>query len=81
LIEVGGCILTGADENVALGFVTKSKKASVDSGLPFKDFWAAQETGSVELGSFLKGRIETQTIRDSRELGCCEPDLYFMCNG
>jgi hypothetical protein len=38
LIEVGGGILTGADEHVAPGLVTKARKALVDSGLLIKDF-------------------------------------------
>ena len=38
LIEVGGGILTGADEHVEPGLVTKAKKALVDSGLLIKDF-------------------------------------------
>jgi uncharacterized protein YjgD (DUF1641 family) len=37
-VDVGGGMLTGTDEHVALELVTKAKKALVDYGLLFKDF-------------------------------------------
>jgi hypothetical protein len=42
LIENGG-ILTGTDTQIALEFVTKAKKALIDSGLLAKDFSTAEE--------------------------------------
>ena len=35
LVDIGGGMLTGTDEHVALELVTKAKKALVDSGLLF----------------------------------------------
>ena len=43
LVDIGGGMLTGNDEHVALELVTKAKKALVDSGLLFKDFCTAQD--------------------------------------
>jgi RecA/RadA recombinase len=75
LIDIGGGMLTGTDEHIALELVTKAKKALVDSGLLYKDFSTAQDildrsllrctTGSARLDSFLKGGIETQAMVDS----------------
>jgi len=74
LVDIGGGMLTGTDEYVALELVTKAKKALVDFGLLYKDFSTAQDildrrkillactTGSARLDSFLKGGIETQAI-------------------
>ena len=53
LIDVGGGMLTGADEHVALELVTKAKKALVDSGLLSKDFWYSG-------GDFRKKKESTQ---------------------
>ena len=76
LIDVGGGMLTGADEQVALELIMKAKKALIDSGLLAKDFSTAQEilekrqnllkctTGSSKLDSFLKGGIETQAMTE-----------------
>ena len=38
LVDIGGGMLTGTDEHVALELVIKAKKALVDSGLLYKDF-------------------------------------------
>jgi len=43
LVDIGGGILTGTDEHVALELVIKAKKALVDSGLLYKDFSTAQD--------------------------------------
>jgi hypothetical protein len=43
LIDIGGGMSTGTDEQIALELVTKAKKALVDSGLLFKDFSTAEE--------------------------------------
>jgi hypothetical protein len=42
LVAIGGRMLTGTDERVALKLVTKAKKALVDSGLLYKDFSTAR---------------------------------------
>jgi hypothetical protein len=67
LIDIGGGVLTWTDEHFSLEPVTKAKKALVDSGLLYKDFYAVEEildrrknlfrctTGSAKLDSFLKG--------------------------
>jgi DNA repair protein RadA len=59
-----------------LELVTKAKKALVDSGLLYKDFYTAQDildrrknllrctTGSAKFDSFLKGGIEIQAITE-----------------
>jgi DNA repair protein RadA len=93
LIDVGGGMLTGTDEHIALELVTKAKKALVDSGLLFKDFSTAQEilerrrnllkctTGSAKLDSFLKGGIETQAITGiAGEFGSGKSEIcYTLC--
>jgi DNA repair protein RadA len=43
LVDVGGGMLTGTDEHVALDLVTKAKKVLVNSGLLYKDFSTAQD--------------------------------------
>ena len=43
LVDIGGGMLTGTDEHVALELVTKAKNALVDSGLLYKDFSTAQD--------------------------------------
>jgi len=72
LIDVGGGILSGASEDVALDLVMKAKNALVNSGVLARDFSTAEAllerrknllkctTGSSRLDSFLKGGIETQ---------------------
>jgi len=72
LIDVGGGILSGASEDVALDLVMKAKDALVNSGVLARDFSTAEAllerrknllkctTGSSRLDSFLKGGIETQ---------------------
>src|SRR5215469_7233178 len=94
LIDIGGGMLTGTDELVALELVTKAKKTLVDSGLLTKDFSTAQEnilerrknllrctTGSAKLDSFLKGGIETQAITEiAGEFGSGKSQIcYTLC--
>jgi DNA repair protein RadA len=93
LVDIGGGMLTGTDEHVALELVTKAKKALVDSGLLFKDFSTAQDildrrknllrctTGSAKLDSFLKGGIETQAITEiAGEFGSGKSQIcYTLC--
>jgi DNA repair protein RadA len=93
LVDVGGGMLTGTDEHVALELVTKAKKALVDSGLLYKDFSTAQDildrrknllrctTGSAKLDSFLKGGIETQAITEiAGEFGSGKSQIcYTLC--
>jgi DNA repair protein RadA len=93
LIDIGGGMLTGTDEQVALDLVTKAKKALVDSGLLTKDFSTAQDildrrknllrctTGSAKLDSFLKGGIETQAITEiAGEFGSGKSQIcYTLC--
>ena len=42
LIDVGGGILSGANEDIALDMVTKAKNALVNSGILVKDFSTAE---------------------------------------
>ena len=93
LVDIGGGMLTGTDEHVALELVTKDKKALVDSGLLYKDFSTAQvildrrknllrcTTGSAKLDSFLKGGIETQAITEiAGEFGSGKSQIcYTLC--
>jgi DNA repair protein RadA len=93
LIDVGGGILTGTDEHVALELVTKAKKALVDCGLLYKDFSTAQDildrrknlirctTGSAKLDCFLKGGIETRAITEiAGEFGSGKSQIcYTLC--
>jgi len=93
LIDLGGGMLTGTDEHVALELVTKAKKALVDSGLLYKDFSTAHDilerrknlrrctTGSAKLDSFLKGGIETQAITEiAGEFGSGKSQIcYTLC--
>jgi DNA repair protein RadA len=93
LVDIGGGMLTGTDEHVALELVTKAKKALVDSGLLYKDFSTAQDildrrknllrctTGSAKLDSFLKGGIETQAITEiAGEFGSGKSQIcYTLC--
>src|SRR5215468_7374362 len=93
LVDIGGGMLTGTDERVALELVTKAKKALVDSGLLYKDFSTAQDildtrkyllrctTGSPKLDSFLKGGIETQAITEiAGEFGSGKSQIcYALC--
>jgi DNA repair protein RadA len=93
LVDIGGGMLAGTDEHVALELVTKAKKALVDSGLFFKDFSTAQDildrrknllrctTGSAKLDSFLKGGIETQAITEvAGEFGSGKSQIcYTLC--
>src|SRR5215831_14256094 len=93
LTDIGGGVLTGIDEHVALELVAKAKKALVDSGLLFKDLCTAQEvlerrtnllkctTGSAKLDSFLKGGIETQVITEiAGEFGSGKSQIcYTLC--
>ena len=48
LVDIGGGMLTGTDEHVALELVNKAKKALVDSGLLYKDFSTAQDILELE---------------------------------
>jgi len=43
LVDINNGMLTGANEHVALELVNKAKKALVDSGLLFKDFFTAEQ--------------------------------------
>lgn len=93
LIDIGGGMLTGADEQIALELVTKAKKALVNSGLLAKDFSTAHEilerrknllkctTGSAKLDSFLKGGIETQAMTEiAGEFGSGKSQIcYTLC--
>ena len=93
LVDIGGGVLTGTDEHVALELVTKAKKVLVDSGLLYKDFSTAQDildrrknllrctTGSAKLDSFLKGGIETQAITEiAGEFGSGKSQIcYTLC--
>jgi DNA repair protein RadA len=93
LVDVGGGMLTGTDEHVALDLVTKAKKVLVNSGLLYKDFSTAQDilerrknllrctTGSAKLDSFLKGGIETQAITEvAGEFGSGKSQIcYTLC--
>src|SRR5215472_2801239 len=93
LVDIGGGMLTGTDEHVALELVTKAKKALVDSGLLYKDFSTAQDildrrknllrctTGSAKLDSFLKGGFETQAITEiAGEFGSGKSQIcYTLC--
>jgi DNA repair protein RadA len=93
LVDIGGGMLTGTDEHVALELVIKAKKALVDSGLLYKDFSTAQDildrrknllrctTGSAKLDSFLKGGIETQAITEiAGEFGSGKSQIcYTLC--
>jgi DNA repair protein RadA len=93
LVDIGGGMLTGTDEHVALELVTKAKTALVDSGLLYKDFSTAQDildrrknllrctTGSAKLDSFLKGGIETQAITEiSGEFGSGKSQIcHTLC--
>ena len=93
LIDVGGGILSGANEDIALDMVTKAKNALVNSGVLVKDFSTAEAllersrkllkctTGSSRLDSFLKGGIETQAITEiAGEYGSGKSQLcYTLC--
>jgi len=93
LIDVGGGILSGASEDVALDLVMKAKNALVNSGVLIKDFSTADTllerrknllkctTGSSRLDSFLKGGIETQAITEvAGEYGSGKSQLcYTLC--
>jgi len=93
LVDIGGGMLTGTDEHVALELVTKAKKALVDSGLLYKDFSTAQDildrrkyllrctTGSAKLDLFLKGGVETQAITEiAGEFGSGKSQIcYTLC--
>jgi hypothetical protein len=41
LVDIGGGMLTGTDEHVALELVTKAKKTLIDCGLLYTDFSTA----------------------------------------
>jgi Rad51 len=88
LVDIGGGMLTGTDEHVALELVTKAKKALIEAGLLYRDFSNAQDIldrrknllrctpGSAKLDSFLKGGIETQAITEiAGEFGSSQKDL------
>jgi DNA repair protein RadA len=93
LIDIGGGMLTGADEHVALELVMKAKKALIDSGMLIKDFCTAEDilerrknllrctTGSAKLDSFLKGGIESQAITEiAGEFGSGKSQIcYTLC--
>jgi DNA repair protein RadA len=93
LVDIGGGMLTGTDERVALELLTKARKALVDSGLLYKDFSTAQDilerrknllrctTASAKLDSFLKGGIETQAITEiAGEFGSGKSQIcYTLC--
>jgi DNA repair protein RadA len=93
LVDIGGGMLTGTDEHVALELVTKAKKALVESGFLYKDFSTAHDildrrknllrctTGSAKLDSFLKGGIETQAITEiAGEFGSGKSQIcYTLC--
>jgi DNA repair protein RadA len=93
LIDVGGGMLTDADERVALELVMKAKKALIDSGSLIKDFCTAEDilerrknllrctTGSAKLDFFLKGGIESQAITEiAGEFGSGKSQIcYTLC--
>src|SRR5437773_513705 len=93
LIDIGGGILSGANEDIALDMVTKAKNALVNSGVLVKDFSTAEallerrknllkcSTGSSRLDSFLKGGIETQAMTEiAGEFGSGKSQLcYTLC--
>jgi DNA repair protein RadA len=93
LVDIGGGMLTGTDEHVALELVTKAKKALIDAGLLYRDFSTAQDildrrknllrctTGSAKLDSFLKGGIETRAITEiAGEFGSGKSQIcYTLC--
>jgi len=43
LVDIGGGTVTGTDEHVALEFVTKAKKALVNSGYPYRSGYFREE--------------------------------------
>jgi DNA repair protein RadA len=93
LMDVGGGILSGVNENTALDLVMKAKKALINSGFLVKDFSTAEDllerrktllkctTGSSRLDSFLKGGVETQAITEvAGEFGTGKSQLcYTLC--
>src|SRR5436309_6695189 len=93
LIDIGGGILSGTSEDIALDLVTKAKNALVNSGVLVKDFSTADAllerrknllkctTGSSRLDSFLNGGIETQAMTEiAGEYGSGKSQLcYTLC--
>src|SRR6266487_1678543 len=93
LIDIGGGILSGANEDIALDLVTKAKNALINSGVLVKDFSTAEAllerrknllkctTASSKLDSFLKGGIETQAMTEiSGEFGSGKSQIcYTLC--